>query len=81
MRASEAVLQSWKEPELVFGAQLQFVGPEMRFVGSEINKHVETCERVKLDFDQHVLPPRRDLDSTEEQWAFCVCVSVSPLKK
>lgn len=37
MKASEAVLQSGKEPNLVLRAQLQFVGSEMQF-GSEINK-------------------------------------------
>lgn len=46
MRASDAILQSWKEPKVVFRAQLQFVG-------SDITKHMETCERIKLDIYQH----------------------------
>lgn len=43
MRASEAVLEGWKKNNLVFRAQLQFVG-------SEVNKSMETYETIKLDF-------------------------------
>lgn len=74
MRASEAILQSQVESNLVFSAWSQFIGPEM-------NKHVETCERIKLDFTSMLLPPRRDLCPTVENWAFFICVSLIPFKK